>query len=79
MRASIEVKIKRANALLATPDKKGHTALMWAVSAASAVASSSADGGEGASAPRRKVRDVFNDALSGEKVEPVRNPYHQCE
>ena len=32
---------------------------------------SSADGGEGASAPRRKVRDVFNDALSGEKVEPV--------
>lgn len=42
----VEVKIKRACALLATPDKKGHTALMWAVSAASAVASGSADGGE---------------------------------
>lgn len=57
-----DAKVKRVNRLLATPDKKGNTALMWAVSAAS----SASAGAEGAEDPVARANACCRIILDGQ-------------
>jgi|EP01043_Picozoa_sp_COSAG02_P067250 ankyrin repeat protein len=58
-----DANIKRANSLLSTPDRKGNTALMWAVNAASG---STADGGE---LPAVQAKECCRIILDGQAKE----------